>query len=383
MALTMGTRSAFGLFLSPLNTATGIGLAGLGLAVAFGQLGLGFAQAAVGWLADRYGARRMISTGAFVLASATLSVALADGLFSMIVALVVIAAAGSAVGGNVLLFSAVGRVIPAQGRAIAFALISAGGSAGQMALGPATQATIQSQGWVFALCATAVLCLVALPLARAFGREPAGGTRAAIDEDTKDVFRQPAFWLIAGSFAVCGFHIAFLTAHMPGVIERCGLPSGLAGTWLALLGTGSIAGSLAAGWWLRRNPARPLVIAIYLLRAASIATLLVLPASATVMLGFALLMGLSYMSLLPAISQQLAELFGTRQLGTIFGVVAFVHQVGSFAGASLGGAAAEMTGADTLFWTVDIGAALLAVGFQALLSPAARTGQLALRPAAA
>jgi predicted MFS family arabinose efflux permease len=370
MALTMGTRSAFGLFLSPLNTATGIGLAGLGLAVAFGQLGLGFAQPAVGWLADRYGARRLISTGALVLAGATLSVAFAGGFFSMIVALVVIAVAGSAVGSNVLLFSEVGRVIPAQRRAIAFGLIGAGGSAGQMMLGPATQAAIEGQGWVFALSATALLCLIALPLARAFGREPRAPARAVVDGEAKDVFRQPAFWLIAASFAVCGFHIAFLTAHMPGVIERCGLPSGLAGTWLAALGAASIVGSLAAGWWLRRNPARPLVIAIFLVRAASIAALLALPASGAVMLGFALLMGLSYMSLLPAISQQLAELFGARRLGTTFGVIAFVHQLGSFAGASLGGAAAELTGSDTVFWTVDIGAALLAVAFQALLAAA-------------
>jgi predicted MFS family arabinose efflux permease len=86
------------------------------------------------------------------------------------------------------------------------------------------------------------------------------------------------------------------------------------------------------------------------------------------MLGFAVLMGLSYMALLPAISQQAAERFGTERLATIFGVMALVHQFGSFAGAWLGGVAAEATGSDTLMWSIDIGLALLAVAFQCLLA---------------
>jgi MFS family permease len=144
-------------------------LAGIGLAIAVGQLGVGFAQPALGWLADRFGPRRVIATGAWTLAVATAALSISDTLLSMTAVLVVMAVAGSAVGSNTLLLAEVGRRVPLERRALAFGLVSAGGSAGQLILGPATQYTIESQGWVAAILATAVLSLVALPLARKFG----------------------------------------------------------------------------------------------------------------------------------------------------------------------------------------------------------------------
>lgn len=370
MALMMGTRSAFALFVSPLNTATGIGLAGIGLAIAVGQLGVGFAQPALGWLADRFGARRVIATGAWTLAVATAALSVSDTLLTMTAVLVVMAVAGSAVGSNTLLLAEVGRRVPFERRALAFGLVSAGGSAGQLILGPATQFTIESQGWVAAVLATALLSLVALPLARMFSGSGTGDRRALLGaaSSVRDSLRSLEFWLCAGSFGICGFHIAFMTTHMPGVIERCGLPASLAGVWLAVLGAANILGSLAAAVWLRRHSAQTVLISVIALRALSIVALLVLPVSSAVMLGFAVLMGLSYMALLPAISQQAAERFGTERLATIFGVMALVHQVGSFAGAWLGGVAAEATGSDTLMWSIDIGLAILAIAFQCLLA---------------
>ncbi len=370
MALMMGTRSAFALFVSPLNTATGIGLAGLGLAIALGQLGVGFTQPALGWLADRYGARRLITTGAWMLATATAAVTLADSLLALTAVLIVMAVAGGAVGSNTLLLAEVGRRVPIERGALAFGLVSAGGSAGQLILGPATQFTIESQGWIAAILATALLSLVALPLARMFSSSRTADRRAlpATASSVRDALRSSEFWLCAGSFGICGFHVAFMTTHMPGVIERCGLPVSLAGVWLAVLGAANILGSLAAAVWLRRHSSSTVLISVFALRALSIVALLVLPVSSAVMLGFAVLMGLSYMALLPAISQQAAERFGTERLATIFGVMAMVHQVGSFSGAWLGGVAAEATGRDTLMWSIDIGLALLAVVFQCLLA---------------
>jgi predicted MFS family arabinose efflux permease len=382
MALMMGTRSAFSLFVSPLNTATGIGLAGLGLAIALGQLGVGFAQPALGWLADRFGPRRVIATGAWTLAAATAALSVSDTQMALTAVLMVIAVAGAAVGSNTLLLAEVGRRVPIERRALAFGVVSAGGSVGQLILGPATQFTIESLGWVAAIWATALLGLVALPLSRAL-RGGATVTRPATPSanagSVRESLRSLEFWLCAGSFSICGFHIAFMTTHMPGVIERCGLPVSLAGAWLAVLGAANIVGSLAAAVWLRRHSAQAVLISIFALRALSIVVLLVMPVTAATMLGFAILMGLSYMALLPAISLQAAERFGTERLATIFGVMALVHQVGSFAGAWLGGVAAEATGGDTLMWSIDIGLALLAIGFQCLLAFGKSAGRVLRR----
>lgn len=386
LALVMGTRSAAGLFVSPLNTATGVGLAGLGLAIALGQLAQGIAQPPLGLLAERFGPRRVIVTGAWVLALATASLAAVQSVAAFAFAFIVIAAAGSAVGGNSLVLAEVGRRVPAERRAVAFALVSAGGSAGQMVLAPAAQALIDGIGWMPTLLAVAALSLLALPLARAFDgrvesehRAPSQSGPIAIG----DAMRSPLFWASAGSFGICGFHVGFLTTHMPGVIERCGINPSFAGPWLAVLGAANIAGSLAAGALLRHVSARAFLIAIFVLRAATIALLLVLPATPPVLLGFAVLMGLSYMALLPAISQQISEGFGTERLATLFGVVGMVHQAGSFAGVWLGGILAESTGGDALTWVIDVALALLAVILQclALRRGAPARPSLRMRPA--
>lgn len=377
MALIMGSRSAFGLFLSPLNSATGIGLAGLAFAIAVGQLAQGVAQPVLGVLADRYGAQRLIRCGALILAPTTLAVAMADSLLAMCAAMVLMALASSAVGSNNLLIAEVGRRVPLERRAVAFGIVSAGGSAGQMLFGPATQALIDMQGWVAALVATAVMSLLAWPLARSLGSQAqAPAARGHVETlDESDALRSTAFWLIAASYAVCGFHVGYLTTHMPGVIERCGLPASLAGIWLAVLGVANIAGSLSVAWWLRRASSRAVLMGIFGLRGASVALLLALPPSAEAMLGFAVLMGLTYMALLPAISQQVAERFGMGRMATLFGVVSLVHQVGSFSGIWLGGVVAAATGRDGLLWSIDIGLALLAIALQWRLGwgPAQRT----------
>ena len=375
MALVMGSRSAFGLFVSPLNTATGIGLAGISLAAAIGQLGMGIGQPIVGHLAGRHGAARVIVVGAGLLACATAAVVLADSAFTLALVLTAGAVAGTAVGSNALLVGEIGRRVPAAQRGLAVGLVGAGGSAGQLLLSPATQLTIDAQGWAVAMLATAGLCLLAWPLALAFrGPAPTPEPAAAADAGTLGrILRQRRFWCLAGAFGLCGFHIGFLGTHMPGVIERCGLPASLSGTWLAVLGAANIAGSVGIGFALRRWRPAPLLVGLFALRGLAVAALLALPPTAGVLLAFAVVAGLSYMAVLPPIAQLLGRHFGAQRLGTLMGVVMLVHQVGSFASVWLGGWAAEATGSDRLLWTIDIALALLAM---ALLWPRSATALL-------
>jgi len=377
MALVMGSRSAFGLFVSPLNTATGLGLAGISLAAAIAQLGLGAGQPLVARLAERHGAARVIRAGAWALALSTVAIAWAGSVPVLAAVLVAGALAGSATGSNALLIGALGRHLSGAQQGLAVGVVGAGGSAGQLLLSPATQWGIDHHGWLVALMATAVLCLLALPLSRAFDAPvPAAGPEPS--SSIADVLRRPRFWAIAGSFGVCGFHIGYLTLHIPGFIERCGLSPSLAGPWLALLGAANIAGSIGIGFALRRWNAAWLLVVLFLWRAASVSLLLWLPPTPTVMLGFAAVMGLSYMAVLPPTSQLVAQHFGARRLGTLFGIVMVVHQVGGFAGVWLGGWLADITGSDGLFWRIDIALALLAV---ALVWP--RTPHRARPPATA
>ena len=366
MALVAGGRGAFGLFVSPLNSASGIGLAKLSFALALGQLAIGFAQPWVGALADRAGAARVIAIGAAAWALTTaLPVAWADPW--IVSASVVLAAlAGSAVASNGLLVGEVQRAVPAPRAGFAIGLVGAGTSMGLLLLGPLTQWAIDGWGWQVALFATAAACLLAWLLAPAFRRSP-GQAPATPRQAVRDVLREWRFWRVALSFGVCGFHVCFLAVHMPGVIERCGLPASLAGIWVAVCGAANIAGSLAVGWAMRHVDHARLLAGLYLVRALGIVALLLLPATPAVMLGFAAVMGASFMATLPPTSQLIAKAHGAERLGTLFGVVMLVHQVGGFLGIWIGGWAAEATGSDLLLWSLDIALALLAA---ALVWPA-------------
>lgn len=371
MALAVGGRSAYGLFVSPLNTASGLGLTALSLALAFGQLGIGFVQPWVGAFADRHGAARLIASAAVLTAGLTVLPALASAPAVVILSVVLSAVVGSAVGSNGLLVGEVTRRVPAERAGLAIGVVGAGASVGQLVLGPITQSLIDHQGWMLALVAFAATSLLAVPLARLF-RPLAAQTAAnaavpsAKPPSLTHELHQWSFWRVAGSFGMCGFHVGFLTAHMPGVIERCGLPTSLAGPWLAVAGAANVAGSLLVGLALRRHDAAWVLMSLYAVRVLAITALLLLPVMPSTMLAFAVLMGASHMATLPPTAQLVARQHGTARLGALFGTVMLVHQVGSFAGIALGGWAADATGSDTALWLVDAALALVAL---ALVAP--------------
>ncbi|MBG9389444.1 MFS transporter [Caenimonas aquaedulcis] len=359
MALAMGGRSAIGLFVSPLNSWSGLGLANLSLALAIGQLAVGVTQPLLGAIADRFGAARVVAAGALLLALST-ALPAATGIAALIAAsLIITSVAASAVGSNGLLLGEVNRAVPAGLAGVAVGIVGAGGSAGQLLIGPTMQWTIHAHGWRAALVVLAAASLVALPLAFALRR---GGSAASASHGAPiaDALGQWSFWRPALSFGLCGFHVAFLNVHMPGVIERCGLPSFLAGTWLAISAAANIAGSIAIGLAMKRHNAQGLLAAVYCVRAAGIALLLLLPVSSEAMLAFGVLMGASTMATVPPTAQLIAREHGVARLGTLLGIVMVVHQLGSFAGIWLGGWAAEATGSDALLWGIDLPLCLVA-----------------------
>jgi predicted MFS family arabinose efflux permease len=358
MALVAGGRSAFGLFVSPLNSASGIGLAALSFALALGQLALGLAQPLIGAVADRHGAARLITLGGLALAVATVLPVAWPLPWVVSLSVVAVALAGSLAASTGLLVGEIGRAVPPARSGLAIGLLGAGTSAGPLLLGPATQWAIDQHGWAWALAATALLGLLAWPLAAALPSRGAHTAPQAHAQPVADVLREWRFWRVALGFGVCGFHVAFLAAHMPGVIERCGLPASLAGTWIGVAGAGNIVGSVLMGLALRRGEPALLLAGMYLARAAAIAFVLAAPVSAVAMLLFAVLMGATHMATLPPTSALVARQHGIARLGTLFGVVMLVHQVGAFAGVAFGGWAAARTGSDTLLWSVDLALAL-------------------------
>lgn len=367
LAITMGQRSAFGLFVSPLNSATGLGVATISFASAVSQLVWGAAQPVAGMLADRYGPARVVVGGGLLLAAGSALIPFVDSGAGLVFALALGAIAGTAAGSNAVLIGTVNRRIPEERRGLATGIVGAGGSAGQLVIAPAAAVLIAASGWVNAMLGLAALSLAVLPLAR--GLRGGDAPRSAADASTKAqarraalgaALRSPNYWLLTAGFFVCGFHVSFLLAHMPGVIELCGLPAGVSGVWLAIVGLCNVFGSVASGALTRWMPMTRMLTVLYAARGLGVAVFLLMPKSQATLLGFAVWMGLTYMATLPPTSGLIGRFFGVERLATLLGVTMFVHQIGSFLGVWLGGLALEATGGYDLIWFADIALAVMA-----------------------
>ena len=380
LAVTMGTRTVFGLFLSPLNSATGLGIAAISLAVAVGQLAWGLAQPLCGALADRYGAARAIAAGSLLGAACGMAVPFAGSAASLTLVLALSGVAAT-VGSPSLLVGTVSARVAPERRGMVAGIIGAGGPLGQLVLAPATQGLIALAGWMSAMLSIAALSIAALPLALAFRRGPGPVARAGNGgaATVRKALASRGFWLINATFFVCGLHVFFLVTHLPGVIELCGLPARVSGYALALLGLFNIAGSIGVGFVIRRHSMQRTLAVLFAARALGIVLFLAAPKTEPVVLAFSVWMGITYMAVLPPTAGLVGKLYGAERLATLLGVVFMLHQVGAFLGSWLGGVVLERTGSYDGMWKLDLTLAILAAGVSLTIpEPGARTATAAL-----
>jgi predicted MFS family arabinose efflux permease len=181
-----------------------------------------------------------------------------------------------------------------------------------------------------------------------------------LGEQIREAMRNPSYLYLHAGFFTCGFHIAFLVTHMPNDLQLCGLNASVAANSLALIGLFNIAGSLIAGWLGQRYRMKYLLAAIYGSRALIVAIYIVMPKTALNVYLFAGALGFTWLATVPPTAGLVGKLFGTRYIGTLFGLTLVSHQVGGFLGAWLGGVALAQTGTYEWIWYADIALALLA-----------------------
>jgi len=371
LSAAMGIRQTFGLFIGPFSFDRGVPVTQIAFAIALHNLVWGFAQPFAGAAADRYGSAPVVAFGATTFAAGLGLAAVAPGGALLIVGLGLLVGIGVSCTTFGVVLPAVGRIASPEKRSVAMGLVSAGGSAGQVLMVPLVQVIRLHGGIATSLAVLAFVMLLVAPLGIVLDRRnPARATGHADDslqekavplrEVLAQATRHRGYRLLTLGFFTCGFQLAFIATHLPEYLTLCHMPLGLGATALALIGLFNMAGSWACGWLGGRFRQHHVLGWLYLVRSVTIGAFFLLPKSATSVVIFAAVMGLTWLGTVPLTSGLVAKVFGTRHLGTLFGVCFLSHQIGSFLGAWLGGLVFDLTGSYALLWDATVIAGLMA-----------------------
>lgn len=394
ICICMGLRQSLGLFMRPMTLDAGISAATFGFAIALQNIVWGISQPFVGALADKYGPRPILVSTAIAYAAGMALMAFSRGELMLDVAgfLLGVGTAGTAFG---VLIGVVTRATPPEKRSQTVGLVAASGSLGTMLLAPIGQSLIDGFGWqaamlVFAAIASS-MALFALPirgLAVRLDAEPVAATAATqpLGDALREAMGHRGYLFMTLAFFACGFQLVFITTHLPAYLQLCGVAPGVSATALGLIGLFNTIGTYTFGLLGARYSQKRLLAMIYLLRTLFIIGFLLAPVSAASTLVFAAAMGMLWLGVSPLVTGIIARAFGLTHFGTLYGVVFFSHQLGSFFGAWMGGLVLARTGSYDFAWGALIAIGLTAFTLQWLMDdrpPAELRPARGLQPAAA
>ena len=355
--ITFGPRSVMGFFQLPMLADTGWDRTTFGLAMALQNLFWGAGQPIFGAIVDKYGTWRVLLLSSVLYASGLVMMAFASAPIWLHIGGGILVGLGVAAGSFGIVLAAFARNVEPQQRSIAFGMGTAAGSAGMFVFAPISQSLITALGWSDALVILAVIMLAIPVLAIPLRGNSSSGSQKQTDVDQsigaalREAFAHQSYLLLTAGFFVCGFQVAFITAHFPAYIGDIGVDASYAVIAIALIGFFNIIGSLAAGF-IGQRYSKPIFLAlIYIGRSIAVTAFLLLPQTATSVVVFSVAMGLLWLSTVPPTNALVAIMFGTRYLGMLGGLVFFSHQIGSFLGVWLGGYLYDLFGTyDPVWW---------------------------------
>ncbi|MHA6193583.1 MFS transporter [Pseudomonas wadenswilerensis] len=362
LALSLGVRHGFGLFLAPMSAEFGWGRGVFAFAIALQNLMWGLAQPFAGALADRLGAGKVVIIGGILYAAGLVLMGLSDSPVTLSLSAGLLIGIGLSGTSFSVILGVVGRAVAPEKRSLAMGIASAAGSFGQFAMLPGTLGLINWLGWSAALLVLGLMVAFIVPLTGMLKDRPlpAQGHDQTLGEALREACSHSGFWLLALGFFVCGFQVVFIGVHLPAYLVDQHLPATTGTTVLALVGLFNIVGTYTAGWLGGRMSKPRLLTALYLLRAVVIVLFLWAPITTFSAYLFGIAMGLLWLSTVPLTNGTVATLFGVRNLSMLGGIVFLFHQLGAFLGGWLGGVVYDQTGNYDLVWQISILLSLLA-----------------------
>ena len=373
--ITFGIRGSFGVFQIPIENEFQWLRVEFSLAIAIQNLGWGIGAPIFGALGEKFGDRRMIIVGAFCyVIGLVLSTYAQNPLTHQFLELIIgFGIAGTGLG---MILAVVGRASSEKNRSMALGIVTAAGSFGQMFGAPIAQALLNFYSWqqvfiIFAL--TIVLVMSVVPFLKDASVATKKEVETSLSKVLSNAFKDPTFSMIFFGFFACGYQLAFLTAHFPAMVtEMCSAitpssalhfigissTSSLGALAIGLIAFSNIFGTIYAGWLGQKFPKKYLLAGVYALRALIGLIFILLPITPTTVILFSLFMGSLWLATVPLTSGLIAHVYGLRYMGTLYGLVFFSHQIGSFLGVWMGGRLYDATGDYTLVWWIGIGVSI-------------------------
>ncbi|MFG0731631.1 MFS transporter [Photobacterium damselae] len=367
LIISLGIRQSFGIFMMPISDTFHTGREFFSLAIALQNLLFGLFQPFVGMAADRFGARRIIIVGAIAYGAGLYLTSLATTPSVLYLTIGALIGLGLSATSYVIILGAVARVVPAEHTAKAFGLTTAAGSFGMFAVIPGAQALLRNFDWQTAMQIFAVICCVMIAFAGFIKSQKATSDAPSQVDDSQtlseallEAFRNRNYWLIHAGFFVCGFQVMFIATHLPSYLGDKGLPGNTAAMALAYVGVFNIFGSYFWGLMGDRFDKRYVMSSLYLMRTVIIAAFVTFPVTVNTASIFGAAIGFCWLGTVPLTSGLVRQIFGARYLSTLYGLVFFTHQVGSFLGAWVGGRIFDYYHSYTPIWWTTVVMALIA-----------------------
>ena len=365
VAAMFGSRNSLSLTIGGIDQSETLDYLQISFAFALGQLVMGAISPFAGMIADKYGSGKTLISGILLALLGTILIPYSTTAFTLSISLGVISSVGLGIAGLPVVLASVNRLIPQEKVGMAFGFVNAGSSLGQLTLAPIAGLIIVNFGWVYCILFLSLILLSVIPLSFLLRSrievKPLSNIAPRSLSDTLGIaFKTPSYIYLVAGFFVCGFHVAFIATHMPGVIQVCGLPPTVSGWSLGLIGLFNIVGSIFAGWYISKRSMRIFLAYTYFARCVIVLLFLVSPKDLLSVLLFSAALGLTYFSVIPATAGLIGKMFGPQFMATLFGFALFSHQIGGFLGAYLGGFFFSISGDYTTVWLLDAALAVFA-----------------------
>ncbi|MEC7596396.1 MAG: MFS transporter [Pseudomonadota bacterium] len=368
LAINFGWRSSLGLFLTPVSETFGYGREVFAFSLALQNLLWGLTQPIAGAFADKFGTTRVVIVGTILYSLGLYITATAESFISLHLGAGILVGMGIAGTGLGVVLPAMARMVAPEKRAFALGVGTAAGSAGQFLFIPVAREFLVAYGWQTALILMAIAALSMILFSPIFkgdaktnvniDNEPEQNLKESLNEASGHIH----YWLLIVGFFVCGFQLAFITVHMPSYLADKGFDSSVAAASLSIIGLCNIVGSLVSGHLSGIYSKKWILTFIYAARSIVIVLFLIVPISTVTIYAFSFATGLLWLATVPPTSGLVAQMFGLRFMGTLYGIVFLNHQIGSFTGVWLGGYLFDTTGSyNQVWWWAAIIAAITAL----------------------